>query len=145
MFLQMPIWIALWSALHSTFELRHAPFLWGFTWIDDLAKPDHLIQFAQPIQLWFLYIDGLNLLPILMGFVFWLQMKYQPKPPRMTQEQEQQQKIMMWMTLLFPLLLYSGPSGLNLYILTSTLIGIIESKRIRDHIKQQEEAEKAGR
>ena len=29
MFLQMPIWIALWSALQSTFELRHAPFLFG--------------------------------------------------------------------------------------------------------------------
>ena len=140
MFLQMPIWIALWSALNSTFELRHASFLYGFTWIDDLAKPDHLIRFSNPIQLWFLYIDGLNLLPILMGFVFWLQMKYQPKPVAPTKEQEQQQKIMMWMMpLLFPLMLYSGPSGLNLYILTSTLIGIWESKRIRDHIKQQEE------
>jgi len=31
MFLQMPIWIALWNSLQSTFELRHAPFLWGFT------------------------------------------------------------------------------------------------------------------
>jgi YidC/Oxa1 family membrane protein insertase len=142
MFLQMPIWIALWSALNSTFELRHAPFLWGYTWIDDLAKPDHLIRFSNPLQLWFLYIDGLNLLPILMGFVFYLQMKFQPKPVAPTKEQEQQQKIMMWMMpLLFPLMLYSGPSGLNLYILTSTLIGIWESKRIRDHIKQQDEAE----
>ena len=60
----------------------------------------------------------------------------------MTKEQEQQQKIMMWMMpFLFPIMLYSGPSGLNLYILTSTLIGIWESKRIRDHIKQQDEAE----
>jgi hypothetical protein len=32
-----------------------------------------------------------------------------------------------------------------LYILTSTTIGIIESKIIRNHIKQREEAEKAGR
>ena len=142
MFLQMPIWIALWSALNSTFELRHAPFLWGFTWIDDLAKPDHLIRFDRPTSLWFLYIDGLNLLPILMGIVFYLQMKLQPKPVSMTKEQEQQQKIMMWMMpFLFPIMLYSGPSGLNLYILTSTLIGIWESKRIRDHIKQQDEAE----
>jgi membrane protein insertase Oxa1/YidC/SpoIIIJ len=49
------------------------------------------------------------------------------------------------MSLLFPLFLYGGPSGLNLYILTSTTIGIIESKIIRDHIKQREEAEKAGK
>jgi hypothetical protein len=34
---------------------------------------------------------------------------------------------------------------LNLYIMTSTFIGIIESKIVRDHIKQREEAEKAGR
>jgi hypothetical protein len=34
---------------------------------------------------------------------------------------------------------------LNLYILTSTGIGIIEAKRIRDHIKQKEEEEKAGK
>jgi membrane protein insertase Oxa1/YidC/SpoIIIJ len=47
--------------------------------------------------------------------------------------------------LLFPLFLYNGPSGLNLYILTSTTIGIIESKSIRKHIKEREEAEKAGR
>jgi membrane protein insertase Oxa1/YidC/SpoIIIJ len=42
-------------------------------------------------------------------------------------------------------MLYSGPSGLNLYIMTSTFLGIIESKIVRDHIKQKEEAEKAGR
>jgi YidC/Oxa1 family membrane protein insertase len=142
MFLQMPIWIALWSALNSTFELRHASFLWGFTWIKDLAKPDHLIAFSRPFDILFIHVSGLNLLPILMGVVFYLQMKFQPKPVSMTKEQEQQQKIMMWMMpLLFPLMLYSGPSGLNLYILTSTFIGIIESKRIRDHIKQREEAE----
>ena len=52
---------------------------------------------------------------------------------------------MQWLSLLFPVFLYNGPSGLNLYILTSTTIGIIESKRIRDHIKEREEAEKAGK
>ena len=146
MFLQMPIWIALWSSLQTTFELRQAPFLWGFTWIDDLSKPDHLIELANPIKLFFgIQFDGLNVLPILLGVVFFIQQKLQPKPPAMTPEQEQQQKIMQWMTLLFPLFLYSGPSGLNLYILTSTTIGIIESKRIRQHIKEREELEKGDR
>src|SRR5688500_20014027 len=104
-------------------------FLWGFTWIEDLAKPDHLIEFGRAFDFWFLHISGLNLLPLLMAVVFYLQMKLQPKPVSMTKEQEQQQKIMMWMMpVLFPIMLYSGPSGLNLYILTSTLIGIVESK-----------------
>ena len=63
----------------------------------------------------------------------------------MTPEQEQQQKIMQgMMVFLFPLFLYAQPSGLNLYIMTSTAIGIWESKRIRKHIKEKEEAEKAG-
>lgn len=145
MFLQMPIWIALWSALQSTFELRQSPFLWGWTWIDDLAKPDAIISWT-PIRLPFgIYFSSLNILPLLLGVVFFIQQKVQPKPVAATPEQEQQQKMMQWMTLLFPLFLYGGPSGLNLYIMTSTIIGIIESKVIRDHIKQREEAEKAGK
>jgi YidC/Oxa1 family membrane protein insertase len=146
MFLQMPIWIALWSALSTTFELRHSAFLWGFTWIDDLAKPDRLIPFgAYAFRLPLIgMIDAFNVLPILLAFVFFLQQKYTPKPPAMTPEQQQQQKMMQWMVLIFPLFLYGQPSGLNLYILASTGIGIWESKRIRRHIKEKEEAEKAG-
>jgi len=149
MFLQMPIWIALYSSLQSTFELRQAPFLYffntHFTWIKDLAKPDHLLAW-QPIALPFgMHIDGFNLLPLLMGIVFFLQQKFTPKPVAMTPEQAQQQKMMMVLsTLLFPLFLYNGPSGLNLYILTSTTIGMIESKIIRDHIKERDLRESAG-
>jgi YidC/Oxa1 family membrane protein insertase len=150
MFLQMPIWIALWSALQGTFELRQAPFLQvggiSLTWIHDLAKPDRLFHFPEhPINLLLFSVDAINLLPILMGFVFFLQQKYTPQAAAMTPEQEQQRKMMMWMTLLFPVMLYTGPSGLNLYILTSTTIGIIESKRIRDHIKEREAATADGR
>jgi len=124
MFLQMPIWIALYAALNSTFELRQEPFLWGWTWIKDLARPDHLITWA-PIKLfWGIEIGALNILPILLAVVFFLQQKYTPKPPATTPEQQQQQKMMQWMSLLFPVFLYNGPSGLNLYILTSTTIGI---------------------
>ncbi|MDW8262104.1 MAG: YidC/Oxa1 family insertase periplasmic-domain containing protein [Phycisphaerales bacterium] len=148
MFLQMPIWIALFSALQSTFELRQAPFLQiggvNLTWIKDLSQPDHLIKLDQPFNFLFIPISGLNILPFLLAVVFWLQHKMTPKPPAMTPEQEQQQKMMQWMTLLFPVFLYGGPSGLNLYILASTTFGIIESKIIRDHIKRKEEAEKAG-
>lgn len=145
MFLQMPIWIALWSSLQSTFEIRHAPFLWGWTWIKDLAQPDHLIALKHPIDIFFLHVDGLNVLPILMGVVFFINQKYQPQPVATTEQQRQQQQMMKYMSIfMFPLFLYASPSGLNLYIFTSTLIGIFESKRIRDHIKEKEDAEKAG-
>ncbi|HEV8377504.1 MAG TPA: YidC/Oxa1 family insertase periplasmic-domain containing protein [Tepidisphaeraceae bacterium] len=145
MLLQMPIWIALWSSLQSTFELRHASFLWGFTWIKDLSQPDRLIYFPNNFRLWWFHLDAINILPILMAVVFYIQQKMTPKPPTMTEEQAMQYKMMQWMSLLFPIFLYTGPSGLNLYILTSTSIGIIESKRIRDHIKEREEAEKGGK
>jgi YidC/Oxa1 family membrane protein insertase len=143
MFLQMPIWIALWTSLQSTFELRLSPFLYGATWIKDLAKPDYLIRFSEAVHLPFgMQMRGLNILPILLGVVFYLSSKLQPKPPTMTPEQKTQQKMMEWMSaLLFPLMLYSGPSGLNLYILTSTAFGIVESKVIRKHIKEREELE----
>ena len=140
MFIQMPIWVALWSSLQSTFELRLAPFLWGFTWIKDLARPDHLIKF-EPVSFFFLHIDGVNILPLLLAVVFYLQQKIQPQQPATTPEQEQQQKMMRWMmVLMFPFMLYSGPAGLNLYILTSTTIGIMESWWIRKHIRAQEAA-----
>ena len=55
----------------------------------------------------------------------------------MTKEQIQQQKIMkIMMVVLFPIMLYSAPSGLTLYIFTSSLIGIIESRYIRRHITE---------
>ena len=146
MLLQMPIWMALWAALQSTFELRHAPLLYGFTWIDDLSRPDHLIEFSEVIRLPLGFVlTGFNVLPFLLGVVFWFQHKMTPKPPTMSPEQEQQAKMMQWMTLLFPVFLYSGPSGLNIYILTSTAFGILESKIIRDHLKRQEAAEAAGK
>jgi YidC/Oxa1 family membrane protein insertase len=146
MFLQMPIWIALWSALQSTFELRQAEFLYGFTWIHDLSKPDALIHFSTPIPLVFgWHLASINVLPLLMMVVTWMNQKYMPQPTATTPEQEQQQKMMKWMSMLFPLMFYSFPSGLNLYYVTSMGLGIIESKRIRAHIKEREEAEKAGR
>lgn len=145
MFLQTPIWIALWAALQGTFELRQAPFLYGWTWIHDLAKPDALFHFSSPIPL-FLFgwtLQSINILPILMAIVTYINQKYfMPTPIAATPEQQQQQKIQRGMSLFFPLMFYSLPSGLNVYYLTSMSLGILESKIIRDHIKKQDELEK---
>src|SRR3982751_6549408 len=100
MFLQMPIWLALWQSLQTTFELRQAPFLqfFGipFTWIHDLSKPDHLLTLQQPFDIFFLHISGLNILPLLLAVVFFIQQKMQPKPATETPEQMQQRKMMQW-------------------------------------------------
>ena len=42
---------------------------------------------------------------------------------------------------IFPLMLYNAPSGLNLYIMTSTFVGVIENHYIKKHIREKEEAE----
>jgi len=147
MFLQMPIWIALYGVLQTTFELRQAPFLWGFTWIKDLSQPDYLIKFSHSIPLLFGFqMDGFNLLPVFLAVVMFIQSQFMPKPVAATKEQIQQQRMMQWLSpAMFLLFFYNLPSGLNLYIFTSTAVGIIESKIVRDHLKAREEAEKAGR
>jgi membrane protein insertase Oxa1/YidC/SpoIIIJ len=40
------------------------------------------------------------------------------------------------MSVFFAVLLYSMPSGLNLYIMASSLFGTLEQWRIRKHIKE---------
>jgi YidC/Oxa1 family membrane protein insertase len=148
MFLQMPIWIALYSALQNDIALRQAPFLWGLTWIHDLARPDRLLTWdAHPftVPLIGMKLVSLNILPLCVAVVMFLQQKLQPQPPSLTPEQESQQKMMRYMSLAFSLFFYWMPSGLNLYILTSSTIAIFESKIIRKHIKEREEAEKAGK
>jgi YidC/Oxa1 family membrane protein insertase len=148
MFLQMPIWIALYSALQNDIALRQAPFLWGFTWIHDLARPDRLFYWDQhPFTIPFIgmKVVSLNILPLCVAVVMFLQQKLQPQPPTMTPEQESQQKMMRYMSLAFSLFFYWMPSGLNLYILTSSTIAIFESKIIRKHIKEREDREKGGK
>ncbi|MBE0537091.1 MAG: YidC/Oxa1 family insertase periplasmic-domain containing protein [Phycisphaerae bacterium] len=146
MLLQMPIWIALWTAIYTSIELRGAPFL-PF-WITDLSAPDALIRFREltiPLLGW--TIDSFNLLPILMGGVMYAQQKLMPTSATQTNPQvAQQQKMMMiLMPLMFPIMLYQGPSGVNLYILSSISAGVLEQMVIRKHIREKEEEESHGR
>jgi YidC/Oxa1 family membrane protein insertase len=149
MFLQMPIWIALYAMLYFTFDLRQVPafyglfqVFWDWPFLADLSAADHFFgEFDQPFRFLMWNVTGINVLPILMGAIFFVQQKYMSPPPSptMTKEQLQQQKMMkVMMVVMFPLMLYSAPSGLTLYILTSSTIGIFESRYIRRHIKEMD-------
>jgi len=145
MMAQMPIWIALYSAIYASIELRGAAFL-PF-WITNLSAPDSLVRFATITLPLFGKISSLNLLPILMGVAFYLQQKLMPSQAKAaaTPEAAQQQKMMsVMMTVLFPLMLYRAPSGLNLYIMASTFAGVIEQYVIRRHIQKKEQTEAQG-
>jgi YidC/Oxa1 family membrane protein insertase len=143
----MPIWIALWSAVYTSIDLRGAQFL-PF-WITDLSVPDAAYTFSKalviPLIGW--KIESINLLPILMGVAFYLQQKLMPSQANASTNPQlaQQQKMMkIMMPLMFPIFLYKGPSGVNLYIMSSTFAGVIEQYVIRKHIREKDEAESQG-
>ena len=83
MMLQMPIWIALFTAVDANVALRHTglfPASWH--WLTDLSAPDRLIPFSwfgitDPIQIPLIGgIDAFNLLPILLCIAMFLQTKF---------------------------------------------------------------------
>ncbi|MEM1424177.1 MAG: YidC/Oxa1 family membrane protein insertase, partial [Planctomycetota bacterium] len=146
MFLQMPIWVALYATIYFAFDLRHEPAFFGlfqnfggWTFLNDLSSPDHFIDFGAPVFTVPLMgaISGFNILPILMGAIFFVQQKYMSPPStgNLSPEQEQTQKLMKIMiVVMFPIFMYNAPSGLTLYILTSSTLGVIESRYIRKHV-----------
>ena len=153
MLLQMPIWVALYAMLYFAIDLRHEPAFWGvfqaisggaWPFLNDLSGPDRFIPiFDEPraFNLLFIQFDysAINIIPILMGVVFFIQQKFMAAPAA-TEEQRRQQKMMGYITLIFPFIMFSAPSGLTLYIMSSTAMGIYESYRVRKHLKEQEEA-----
>ena len=155
MFLQTPIWIALYAMLYFAIELRHEPAFYGvfqalsnggWQFLGDLSSPDNFIRFSGPgykLNLIFVHptFAGINIIPLLMAVVFYFQQKLTTPPPA-NEQAAQQQKMMKFMVLLFPVMLYSAPSGLTLYILASTFAGIVDSYFVRKHVKEQEEAGK---
>jgi len=99
---QMPIFIALYRVLYGSIELFHSPF---YFWIKDLSLKDpHYI------------------LPVLMGITMFIQQKLTP----MTTADPNQKKVMALMPVIFTVFMVSLPSGLNLYIFVSTLMGIFQ-------------------
>jgi len=144
MLVQMPIWIALYGAIYASIDLRGAQFL-PF-WITDLSAPDALFRFTAFNVPLFGRIDSFNLLPILMGIAFYLQQKLIPsQAAATTPEAAQQQKIMMiMMPVMFPMMLYTSPSGLNLYIMASTFGGVMEQYIIKKHIDQRAQQKEQG-
>lgn len=98
-FIQMPVFFALYNALRSTYELRHAPWI---GWIKDLSLHDPFYA-----------------LPVLMGAGMFFQQKMS-----MASMDPSQRQIMYIMPVMFTFFFLKMPSGLVLYWLTSSLLGI---------------------
>jgi YidC/Oxa1 family membrane protein insertase len=55
----------------------------------------------------------------------------------MTPEQELQQKMIKYMMVfMFPVMMYNAPSGLAIYFITNSVLGILESRWIKAHIEK---------
>jgi YidC/Oxa1 family membrane protein insertase len=116
---QLPILIAFYNMLTVAIELRGAPF---FGWIRDLSHPD---------PYW--------VLPLLMGAAMFLQQKMAMS--KVTDPvQQQQQKIMMIMPLVFTYVCLQMPSGMVLYWFVNNLLGMGQQWLVNRHTARLEAA-----
>ncbi|MBI2743144.1 MAG: membrane protein insertase YidC [Chlamydiales bacterium] len=140
--IQLPFLIGMFDLLKSTFELRGASFI--PYWIDNLTAPDVVFTWSYPI---IFFGTQLHLLPILIGGVMYWQQKISspiPKDKSQLTDQQKQQKMMgNIMVIVFTVMFYHFPSGLNLYWLFSILLGILQqwlitrkNKPINPHIQR---------
>ena len=103
-FLQMPIWIALYRMLSNAGELYQEPFIGG--WIDDLTAT-----------------DPYHVLPIILVVTMFLQARMTPA----TGDSRQQKFLQYGMPLMFGVMSFFFPSGLTVYIFTNTVLSALHS------------------
>jgi len=122
-FLQLPIWISMYSVVDMAIEFRQAPFM---LWIRDLSQPDQLahLPFALP-----LIGSAFNLLPLIMTVTWFLQAYYAPRSP--DPQMAMQQKMFLFMPIVFGLMCYSLASALSLYFFMNSLLSMAEQKIIK--------------
>ena len=101
MVLQIPFLFAFYKVLTVAIELRGAPWLW----VNDLSRPEDL---------------GIRVLPIAMVATQFVLQKMTPS----TGMDPAQQKVMLFMPLMFGFMFYGVSSGLVLYWLTGNLVAI---------------------
>ncbi len=139
-FLQIPVFFALYKVLSISLEMRHQPFA---AWLYDLSAPDPvLFGLAPGLQALLPSFFALGLLPILLGISMWAMQKANPTPMA-DPAQQQMMAIMPWMMMFFfaPL-----AAGLQLYYVISNCITLAQQHWFFSRhpiLKQQAAAEPA--
>ncbi|WP_265563223.1 membrane protein insertase YidC [Sphingomicrobium arenosum] len=137
-FLQIPIFYALYKVLLVSVEMRHQPFA---LWLTDLSAPDPLtpvnlfglLPFTPPSMI------AIGVLPILLGITMWLQFKLNPAP--MDPVQKQVFGIMPWI-LMFVMAPFAA--GLQLYWVVSNILTIAQQKYLYHKYDLEKDGAKAG-
>lgn len=107
-FLTMPIYIGLFTALRTSYDLRQQ----GFLFMADLSAPDALF----PLPFWPSLFNVLPLVWIALMVILQSRMPLPTDP-----QQRQMQQIMRYMPLMFGVMLYNYASGLMVYMVTSMI------------------------
>jgi YidC/Oxa1 family membrane protein insertase len=109
MVIQIPVFFAFYWVLVESVEMRQAPFA---LWLNDLSSP-----------------DPFYILPALMAGAMFLQQRMAPASPDPVQA-----KVMMFMPLAMSVLFAFLPSGLVLYYVTNTGLGVLQQWNINRRI-----------
>ena len=123
-FIQIPVFFALYNVLLVTIEMRHAPF---FGWIRDLSAPDPLSVFNlfgiidwTPPQ-----ILMIGIFHLLFGLTFLLQTKLNPAPTDQIQK-----TLFTWMPIFMIFIAANFPIGLVIYWAWNGLLSILQQAYI---------------
>ncbi|MFP2930735.1 membrane protein insertase YidC [Pyxidicoccus sp. 3LG] len=119
--IQMPVWIALFTALRNSFDIYGEPFI-GPIWRD------------------LTYKDPTYLLPLALGVSMVITQKMQPQMMDATQA-----KIMTWfLPIIFTLTLLQYPAGLSLYIFTNNILSIAQQYGLRKWLDRKNKPQTGG-
>ncbi|MGZ5792240.1 MAG: membrane protein insertase YidC [Croceibacterium sp.] len=121
-FLQIPVFFALYKTLLLSIEMRHKPFV---LWIKDLSAPDPahilnlfgLLHFTPPSFL------GIGVLAVILGITMWL--TFRLNPAQMDPTQQQIFSLMPWV-MMFVMAPFAA--GLLLYWITSNLLSVAQQQ-----------------
>lgn len=114
-FIQMPVFIALYWVLLYSVEMRQAPFM---LWIQDLS--------AQ---------DPYYILPVIMGITMYVQQKLNPT----AMMDEMQQKVMKMLPFIFTFFFMFFPAGLVLYWVVNNILSVAQQWYITKKIEAGED------
>lgn len=119
-FMQMPIFLALYWVLVESVQLRHAPWI---GWIHDLSS-----------------MDPYFILPLCMGLAMFVQQSLNPQPT-----DPMQARVMKFMPIIFTAFMLFFPAGLVLYWTVNNLFSMVQQYLINKQVDKQQAAKDAAR
>jgi YidC/Oxa1 family membrane protein insertase len=127
MILQIPVFIALFQVFTRSLALKNATF-W---WIKDLSEPDRLVNLAASFRIPLVgtEISAINLLPILVALMMFVQQKLSFVPSS-DSAKEQQRMMMFLMPIMMVVVFYNMAAGWLLYFFVNTLLMTLYQFRI---------------